>query len=313
MLVISVLGLALFIASIVTTIAFKKKWPLIGALAGFVVFMLGCSFVFVPTGYVGVRTAYGQISEKPTKSGLNRITPFVEQIHNVNCKQQEMNYGDLQIWSETSERTEIYCQNVVIDYQIDAEWAAWIWANVEEYDHNLVKQTTVESGIKAATKQYDDTDVTDRSKIEKTAKEMVQDALNSKYGNQIVTIVSVTIGNMNFSDAYNEAIEKKSQARLAAETAEYVNNQATQQVKAEAEQKRIQAAAEAEAAKVKAEGEAESLRIRAEAEAEANDMIAKSLTPELIESQKIEKWDGKLPSIQGSAGTIIDFKGGQEE
>lgn len=307
MIFVGLLGIVLVILGIIGTIVMKRIWPLIGSVCGLVVFMVSCSFVFVPSGYVGVRTAYGQISDKPTKSGLNRIVPFVEQIHNVNCKQQEINYGDLQIWSETSERTEIYCQNVVIDYQIEPEWAAWIWTNVEEYDHNLVKQTTVESGIKAATKQYDDTDVTDRSKIEKTAKEMVQNALNNKYGDQIVTIVSVTIGNMNFSDAYNEAIEKKSQARLAAETAEYVNKQATQQITAEAEQKRIQATAEAEAAKIKADGEAEALRIRAEAEADANDKIAKSLTPELIEKQKIDKWDGKLPTIQGSGSTIIDF------
>lgn len=296
MIMIICLGLLLFAMGIIWALLVKRVWPLIATLAGLAVFVVGCSCTFIPSGYVGVRTAYGQVSDKATKSGLNWMMPFVERIHNVNCKQQEINYGDLQIWSETSERTEIYCQNVVVDYQINAEWAAWIWSNVEEYDHNLVKQTSVESGIKAATKKYDDTDVTDRSKIENTAKEMVQDALNNKYGNQVVNIVSITIGNMNFSDAYNEAIEKKAQARLAAETAEYSNQQTVASARTEAEAKRI-----------KAEADAEVLRIKAEAEADANDKIAKSLTPELIEAQKIEKWNGVLPTIQGSSGTIIDF------
>lgn len=307
MVFVGMLGLVLLIGGIVAAILMKRIWPLIATIAGLIVFVVSCSCVFVPSGYVGVRTAYGQISDKPTKSGLNWVTPFVERIHTVNCKQQEINYGDIQIWSETSERTEVYCQNVVIDYQINSEYAAWIWTNVEEWDHNLIKQTSVESGIKAATKKYNDTDVTDRSKIEVTAKEMVQNALNTKYGEQIVNVVSVTIGNINFSDAYNEAIEKKAQARLAAETAEYANTQTTQQVQAEADQKRIQAEAEAEAKKIKAEGEAEALRIQADAEAEANQKIAQSLTPELIEKAKIDKWDGQLPTIQGSAGTIIDF------
>ena len=59
----------------------------------------------------------------------------------------------------------MYCQNVVVDYQINPEFAYWIWINVEEWDTNLVKQTSIESGIKAVTKQFEDTDVSDRSKM----------------------------------------------------------------------------------------------------------------------------------------------------
>ena len=192
------------IAAAIAVFAMKKNNKyLYLAVPGVILFLIGSSFSFIPSGYVGVRTMYGQISEKPCKAGFNWHLPFVEQIHNINCKQQEIGFGDLKIWSETSERTEVYCQNVVVDYQINPEFASWIWINVEEWDTNLVKQTSIESGIKAATKQYNDTDVSDRSKIEGTAKERVQKALNEKYGNQIVNVVSVTIGNINFSDAYN--------------------------------------------------------------------------------------------------------------
>ena len=174
-----------------------------------------------------------------------------------------------------------------------AEYAAWIWTNVEEWDTNLAKQ-------------YNDTDVTDRSKIEATAKECVQKALNEKYGNQIVNVVSVTIGNINFSDAYNAAIEKKAQAKLAAEAEEYENLKATQKAEAAAEQARITAEGEADAKRIRAEGDAEAMKIAADAEAEANKKIAGSLTPELIQLEKINKWDGKLPSIQGATTPVID-------
>ena len=294
----------------------KTSIPLF--IVGVCAIVAGCSYSFVPSGYVGVRTAYGQISEKPTSPGMNWHIPFVEKIHNINCKQQEKDFGSLKIWSETSERTEVYCENVVVDYQINSEFAAWIWINVEEWDNNLVKQTSIESGIKAATKMFNDTDVTDRSKIEGAAKERIQISLDEKYGNRIVNIVSVTIGNINFSDAYNAAIEKKAQAKLSAETAEYVNKQNMQKTQAEAEQLKINATAEAEVNRIKAEqeaenkkikatGEAESIRIKAEAQAEANKKIADSLTPELIEQQKIESWDGKLPVISGDSVPIINF------
>lgn len=56
---------------------------------------------------------------------------------------------------------------------------------------------------------------------------------------------------------------------------------------------------EAEAnAKIKiaqAKGQAESLKISAEAEADANDRVAKSITPLLIQKMWIEKWNGSLP------------------
>lgn len=297
-------GLAIIAISAAMIFQTEKLWWLILTLVGVVVALFSCSFSFVPTGYVGIRTYCGQIADKSTKNGLNWHLPIMEKIYNVNCKQLEKDFGNLQIWSETSERTEVYCENVVVDYQINAEYAAWIWQNVEEWDANLVKQTSVESGVKAATKLFNDIDVTDRAKIEGAVKDAIQNSLNTKYGNQIVNIVSVTIGNINFSDAYNEAIEKKAQTKLAAETSEYANQQVTKQVEAEAKQKKIQAEADAEAKKIRAEADAEALRIQAEAEAEANKKIAESLTPELIEKEKIDKWDGRLPTISGGSSIV---------
>ena len=45
-----------------------------------------------------------------------------------------------------------------------------------------------------------------------------------------------------------------------------------------------------------AKGQAECQLTKAKAEAEANELVAKSITAELIQWQAIEKWDGKLPS-----------------
>ena len=232
----------------------------IGVIIGLITLILGFSISFVPTGYIGIRTAYGQIAGSPVSSGLHFHVPFVENIHNMNCKQQEIVFGEGQIWSETSERTEVYAENIAIDYQINPEYGAWIWSNVEEWDTNLVKRTSIESGLKAAFKQYNDTDVTDRSKIEKTAKEYIQDSLDTKYNNRVVTVISVTISNINFSDAYNDAIEKKAQAKLSAEAQAYENQKTIDQAKAEAEKQRIEA-----------EGKAKAKIIEAEAEAEANE------------------------------------------
>ena len=57
----------------------------------------------------------------------------------------------------------------------------------------------------------------------------------------------------------------------------------------------------------KAEAEAKAQRIAAEAEADANRKLAESLTPELIEKQKIDKWNGDVPQVQGDSTPIINM------
>ena len=288
MIVLIVLGI-IFVAFGFIFMGMAEKATILNVGAvflGLILLILGCSITFVPTGYIGIRTAYGQISGSPVSTGIHFHVPFVENIHKMNCKQQEMVFDKDKIWSETSERTEVYAENIVVDYQINAEYGAWIWSNIEEWDTNLVKRTSIESGLKAAFKQYNDTDVTDRSKIEKTAKEYIQKSLNTKYNNQVVTVISVTISNINFSDAYNDAIEKKAQAKLSAEAQAYENQKTIDQAKAEAEKQRIEA-----------EGKAKAKVIEAEAEAEANEKISKSITPEVLQREWIQKWNGKTPSV----------------
>ena len=68
---------------------------------------------------------------------------------------------------------------------------------------------------------------------------------------------------------------------------------------------------EAEAAAKKkvaeAQGQAESIALRAKAEAEANLIVARSLTPELVEYEKVKKWDGKQPNVVGASGVIMQM------
>ena len=68
--------------------------------------------------------------------------------------------------------------------------------------------------------------------------------------------------------------------------------------------------AEAEAKKqiAKAEGQAKCAILQAESEAKANLVLSKSITPELIEWQAVQKWDGKLPHVTSGATPFIQVK-----
>lgn len=64
------------------------------------------------------------------------------------------------------------------------------------------------------------------------------------------------------------------------------------------------AEADKQVAITKAEAEAQKTSIAADAQAEANRKIAESLSDSLIEYQKIQKWDGRLPTVSGGNALV---------
>ena len=101
----------------------------------------------------------------------------------------------------------------------------------------------------------------------------------------------VLINGVELEEAYREkllALQEQARAEIANETA---------LAKAETDRK---------VALLEAETEAERVRILAKAEAEANEALADSVSGKLIELRKIEKWDGRLPSVM--SGIFGDAK-----
>lgn len=243
----------------------------------------------IPTGYTGVRVRFGQVQQQPVTSGRAIVTlPLVERIYTVNNKQQDYRISD-QIWGETDDKTPVYASDVTVTYQIAADRSAWIYANVTNYMGGLVSEPLVASAVKSAMVELSPADVTNRARIEPLIQQKLIEALTEKYGPDTVSINKVVVGNMDFEQAYNDAIQAKSIAAQAQARATIENQTAI--ARAEADKK---------VALLKAEAEAEQLRIAAQAQAEANQLIQDSLTPELIELKKVEAWDGKLPSVVGS-------------
>lgn len=73
-----------------------------------------------------------------------------------------------------------------------------------------------------------------------------------------------------------------------------------------AREKELSTEGEANAVLAKANVEAEAIRVKANAETEANKKIAASLTPELLDKQKLNKWNGGVPqTILGSGSNTV--------
>lgn len=158
---------------------------------------------------------------------------------------------------------------------------------------NLIGDELVASAIKAAMVELSPEEVTNRTKIEPLVQQKLADSVAQKYGEGIVYVHKVVINDMDFGEAYNAAIQQKSIAQQEAAKQKIENEAAI--AKAEADK---------QVAITNAEAEAEKTAIRAEAQAEANRKIAESLSDELIEYQKIQKWEGKLPAVTGGNALV---------
>jgi len=131
----------------------------------------------------------------------------------------------------------------------------------------------------------------------------IETELSEKLELYNVEVVSTSIEDMDFTDAFTNAVEEKQvaqQNKLRAET--------------EAETLKIEAEAAAEVKRIEAQAQADAKLIEAEAEAEANRKVAESITDNILYNKFIDSWNGELPMVSGSDGNLINIPiGGNEE
>lgn len=269
-----------------------------GVILGVALFILAFSFVIIPTGYTGVRTTFGQVDKTTLQNGFNFKIPFVQNIEKVNNKQQDIVFAKNKISSETSERNTVTFKGITVTYQINPEKSAWIYANVANYKDNLVSETLVASAIKTSSKTLTPTDVTNRSILEPKAQENIQNSLDEKYGENVITINKVVINEASFDKAYDDKIAKKQQAQMDYEKQQIENKKNIEKAEADAKVKTTNAQAEADA-----------LKIAAEAEAEANKKVSSSITDKLIENKLAEAREKHgWVTVQGADTVVTNEK-----
>lgn len=108
------------------------------------------------------------------------------------------------------------------------------------------------------------------------------------------------------SEGKGELLKAESTKKVKIEQAKADNESA----KLDAQTKITKAEAYAKEKLIKAEADAKAKIINATAEAEANRLLNQSITANIIEYFKIEKWNGKLPTTSVGSGSqsIINIK-----
>lgn len=258
----------------------------VGALFCAGILLLSC-FETVPTGHTGVVTTFGRVENTTLDSGVHFKLPW-QKVVKMDNRVQKQTVTMPCFSSDIQEVNMVYTLN----YQIKKSDAQNIYRTIGESYYQTVVQPCIAESVKVATAQYTAEQlVGSRSELA----EKIEADLTQKLLAYNIELVSTSIENMDFTDAFTDAVEAKQvaqQNKLRAET--------------EAEQKVVEAKAAAEVRKVNADAEAYEVRAKAEAEAEANRLISESLTQSLIDYTYAQAWNGKLPTVMtGDSSSMI--------
>lgn len=169
----------------------------------------------------------------------------------------------------------------------------------EDIVENMV-QNSIIAYIKEVTPNFSVMDIysTKRAEVGKEITEYLNEKLELEYG---IHVSNALIIDVQLDETLKKKVQAKEQAKQDAEKAELDKKTAV----AQAEVEKVTAQTEAEVQKIKAEAAAEKTKIEAQAEAEANEMLSKSITPELIQMKEAEaRYKHGWVTVQGADAVV---------
>jgi regulator of protease activity HflC (stomatin/prohibitin superfamily) len=217
--------------------------------------------------------------------------PWIDAVRKITVQNQNRRYQQLEAYSRDQQPANI---TVSVTYVVsDPQMIYEQYGDLEGAVMRLI-DPRVMSEVKSIFGQYD-------------AVRAIQEriGLNNDFATAVtsaitggpVTIISVQIENIDFSEAYEQSVEQRMLAQVEIQRRE--QNLRTTEV-------------EAQIARTRAEGEAEAIRLRGEAEGAAIRARAEALrsNADLVQLQAVEKWDGKLPTtmVPSTALPFIDLQ-----
>ncbi len=278
----------------------NKFMPLLGVILALIFIITSC-VSFVPTGYTGIVTTFGKVHENTLDAGLNFHAPW-DNVIKMDNREQRVPF-QLEAFSKDIQQVDVQGS---INYNIDKTTAMNLYRDVgTEYANILINPRVLED-VKIIIAKY-----TAENLIEnrQNAADSIFELLKQELAPKGINVISLAIENIDFTDAFESAVEAKQVATQEKQKAKTQQEQHTMEEQQKAERARIAAQAEADVKKIDADAEAYALQVKAEAEAEANKKINASLTTDLIEYNKILHWDGKLPTFTGGTIPIVNFGG----
>lgn len=281
---------------------------IIPIILGILLIFLSC-FEIVPTGNTGIVTTFGKIENITLDAGVHFMSPW-KKVINMDNRTQKQSIEMACFSSDIQEVNVTY----TVNYQINKANAQEIYRTIgTEYFDKIVMPKALEA-VKSVFAKYTAEDlIASRSSLSKEIEALLVETLEA----QNIQITATSIENIDFTDAFTNAVEAKQVAEQNKLKAKTEQDQQTLEAKAAAERQVVKAQADADSAILAAKADAEVAKISADSaeyqgkkEAAVLSQIGEQLErySNLIKYKNIEKWDGKLPTTTlGNSDVIVDM------
>lgn len=218
--------------------------------------------------------------------GLSFKIPLLDSVRYLSVQSRKVEYPQIYSYSRDQQPAVI---KMSINYRLNASEVGKIY---EDYgsEANIVARLIdprANQELKTVFGQFNAvTAIQDRERLNREVFDTIAKAVQGP-----LTIESVQIENIDFSDAYERSIEERMLAEVE-----------VQKVKQNWEREKVQA----DIVETKARAEATAIRLKGEAEAAAINARGKALrdNPTLVQYVQAEKWDGKLPTTMVPNSTL---------
>ncbi|GAX35070.1 prohibitin family protein [Nodularia sp. NIES-3585] len=230
-------------------------------------------FAIVNAGERGVVMQFGKVQDKILDEGLHPIMPIVTSVKRLNVRVQQNTFKS----DAASKDLQTITTELAVNWHIDPLRVNKIFQQVgdERLIIDGIITPAVSEVLKAATaKKTAEEVITKRTEL----KEEIDNHLKTRLASYGIIIDDVSLVNFSFSPEFSRAIESKQIAEQEAKQAEFIAQKATQEAQADIN--------------------------RAKGQAEAQRLQRLTLTPDLLQKQAIEKWDGRFPTVMSGNGAL---------
>ena len=290
------------------------------SLLAFLLLLSGtCALTCVPQGHVGVITTFGAVSEDTLSEGMRLVLPW-QSVTDISVQAQNYSIECAADDPKASVTSDLQTVGFTVDigwYISDTDtWRLLRYVgNQDKYGKEVI-EPCMWQGLKEVTSTRDlETIIKERELVREeiglAIEKLIQERLAARHEQLrlAIDVTQVTLGNIDYSDDFEEIITQK---QIAAQEALRATN-VLRKIEIEAQQQVVQAEAQRYARVHRAQGEADALRLQALAEAEAYLRLRQAgVNP--MQNRFLETWNGTLPQVlAGGEGLGIIMPSGSVE
>jgi len=254
------------------------------------------AFTTIPAGHRGVVIRFSAVTGRVLDEGLRTKMPFIESVVKMSVQTEKYETGA----ASASRDLQDVNTTIALNWRLDPGMAAEVYRTLGLGFIDRIAAPAVQETIKQVTAKYIAEDLILKREA---VKNEIQENLSNRLLERGIITETVSITEFQFSATFVAAIE----AKVAAEQAVWEARNKLERVRVEAEQAEAAAKGEAAARIAKAEGEAEYIRVVTDAQVAANNAVAESLTPQVLQYILLDRLGEDIKVIVIPSGQGLDL------